>query len=279
MKRVVAWTLLVLTATPLMTPPAAGCRPEVPGTETRGGDAAGSRFHWKGTIARGGVIEIKGLNGDVRAVPASGPETEVSATKRGRRSKPDDVQIKVLEHAGGVTICAVYPSDDASRPNLCESGEAAPMSVNNNDVEVDFEVRVPASVRFVGRTVNGGVEAKSLAGDAEGHSKQGNVVISTSGLARASTSNGSINVTFKSASWADTLVFETSNGNITLGLPADLNAKVEAQTQTGNITSAFPLPAVPTAQPAKSLEGTVGTGANRLVVKTNSGNIELNRVK
>src|ERR1051326_9375793 len=65
------------------------------------------------------------------------------------------------------------------------------------------------------------------------------VEISTNGLARASTSNGSIDVTFKGTSWADTLVFETSNGNITLGLPADLNAKVEAQTQTGNIKSAF----------------------------------------
>src|ERR1051326_3100357 len=275
MKRVVAWTLILSTAALLM-PQVGGCHSEVPGTGTRLTDAAGSQFNWKGTIAQGGVIEIKGLNGDVRAVPASGPETEVSATKRGRRSNPDDVQIKVLEHPGGVTICAVYPSGDASRANLCEPGEAAPMSVNNNDVEVDFEVRVPASVRFVGRTVNGEVKAKSLAGDAEGYSKQGDVEISTNGLARASTSNGSIDVTFKGTSWADTLVFETSNGNITLGLPADLNAKVEAQTQTGNIKSAFSLSAVPTAPPAKTLEGTIGTGANRLIVKTTSGNIELN---
>lgn len=153
------------------------------------------------------------------------------------------------------------------------------MNVNNNDVQVDFNVRVPRSVRFVGRTVNGEIDARSLASDAEGYSIRGNVHISTNGLARARTSNGSIDASFRSMNWTTPLVFETASGNITLRLPTNVNAKVQARTQTGNIKSAFPLPVVQTHPPARSVEGTIGSGANLLIIKTNNGNIELESIK
>ena len=79
-------------------------------------------FRWKGKIAAGKEIEIKGVNGDVRAVAGSGSETEVTATKHAKRSDPDEVKIDVVEHEGGVTICAVYPSD-GRRTNECRPGE------------------------------------------------------------------------------------------------------------------------------------------------------------
>src|SRR5713226_10480015 len=79
---------------------------------------AQGEFHWKGKIAAGKEIEIKGVNGDVRAVAGSGGETEVTATKRARRSNPDEVKIEVVQHEGAVTICAVYPSD-GRRANEC----------------------------------------------------------------------------------------------------------------------------------------------------------------
>ncbi|HEX2646706.1 MAG TPA: hypothetical protein VHO95_05735, partial [Candidatus Dormibacteraeota bacterium] len=40
--------------------------------------AAQQEFHWKGTIAAGKTIEIKGVNGDIDAVAGSG-EVEVTA--------------------------------------------------------------------------------------------------------------------------------------------------------------------------------------------------------
>src|SRR5438132_12128605 len=88
--------------------------------------AAQNEFHWKGRIAPGKAIEIKGVNGDVRAVAGSG-ETEVTAVKHAHRSDPDEVKIEVVEDEGGVTICAVYPSD-GRRENRCEPGEGGHMS-------------------------------------------------------------------------------------------------------------------------------------------------------
>ena len=56
---------------------------------------------------------------------------------------------------------------------------------------VHFDVRVPSGVGFVGRTVNGEVNAESLQSDAEAHTVNGSVRLTTSGLAVASTVNGS----------------------------------------------------------------------------------------
>src|SRR6266496_3713992 len=171
--------------------------------------AAQGEFHWKGQLAAGKTIEIKGVNGDIDAVAGSG-EVEVTAVKHAHRSDPDEVNIEVVQHEDGVTICAVYPSDGA-RENTCETGEHGHMSTHDNDVRVNFTVRVPAGVRFVGHTVKGDVEA---------HSVNGSIRVSTSGSAEASTVNGSITASMGRAQWTDALEFHTVNGGITLNLPA-----------------------------------------------------------
>src|SRR5256886_12994702 len=152
--------------------------------------AAQGEFHWKGKVAPGKAIEIKGVNGDVRAVAGSG-DVEVTAVKHARRSDPDDVKIEVVQHEDGVTICAVYPGD-GRRENTCDAGRGGHTNVRDNDVTVDFTVRVPAGVRFVGTTVNGEVGAANLASDVEASTVNGSIRISTSGYAEAQTVNGEI---------------------------------------------------------------------------------------
>jgi hypothetical protein len=48
-------------------------------------------FRWHGPVAPGGVVEVKGVNGAIRAEPAVGNEVEIVALKRGRRNSPRDV--------------------------------------------------------------------------------------------------------------------------------------------------------------------------------------------
>ena len=121
--------------------------------------AAQEDFHWTGKVAAGAAVEIKGVNGGIVATGAAGGDVEVTAVKKGRKSDPTEVKVEVVEHAGGVTICAVYPSTGA--PNECKPGEGGRMSVRDNDVNVEFKVTVPAGVRFIGRTVNGGIAASA----------------------------------------------------------------------------------------------------------------------
>lgn len=236
--------------------------------------AAQGEFHWKGRLAAGKSIEIKGVNGDVDAVAGSG-EVDVTAVKRAKRSDPDDVKIEVVEHADGVTICAVYPSD-GRRENTCEPGEGGHMNTRDNDVAVYFTVRVPAGVKFIGKTVNGEVEAGNLASDVDASTVNGSIRISTSGFAEATTVNGSIVASMGRADWRDGIEFTTVNGGITLDLPGNLSTEVHASTVNGDILSDFPLTVTGRLGPRR-VNGTIGNGGRQLALTTVNGSIKLRK--
>ena len=236
--------------------------------------AAQGEFHWKGQIAAGKTIEIKGVNGDVSAVAGSG-EVEVTAVKHARNSDPDEVKIEVVPSEEGVTICAVYPSD-GRRENTCEWGDHGHMNTHDNDVRVNFTVRVPAGVRFAGHTVNGEVDAANLSGDVEAHTVNGSIRVSTSGSAEASTVNGSITASVGRAQWTDALEFPTVNGGITLELPANVSTEVRASTVNGNIETDFPLTVTGRLGPRR-VTGTIGSGGRRLALETVNGSIRLRK--
>src|SRR5262245_33009420 len=199
-------------------------------------------FVWNGTLTAGQILEIKGVNGSVRAEPAAGTQAEVTAVKRARRSDPASVSVQVVMNpGGGVTICTVYPSASGGQQNDCRSGEQGRTNVHDNDVSVDYTVKVPAGVRFIGRTVNGSVTARSLQGDVDGRTVNGRVEISTTGVASATTVNGAIDVSFGTPVWTEPLDFSTVNGSITLGVPPAIDAQVRAEMMNGTFSSDLPL--------------------------------------
>jgi hypothetical protein len=238
--------------------------------------AAAQDFQWHGAIPQGRSIEIKGVNGDVRAEPSGSNEVEVVAVKRANRDNPDSVRIDVVPHAGGVTICAVYPSRDGQRPNECAPGDGGRMNVQNNDVSVRFTVRVPAGVTLVGKTVNGAIDAMRLNGDVTLTTVNGSVTFSTTGGGRASTVNGSIRGQMGRADWSNTLEMATVNGSITLTLPPDLNTDVKATTVNGDISTDFPL-TVSGRNSRRRLEGTIGGCGRLLSLDSVYGSITLKR--
>lgn len=230
-------------------------------------------LHWSWAIAAGKTIEIKGVNGAVRARRASGNRVEVRAWKHAHRSDPESVTIEFVEHAGGVTVCAVYPDDHGK--NTCEPGEGGHMNTHNNDVVVDFEVLVPAGVGFTARTVNGSVEAESLAGPIVAHTVNGHIEVSTTKQAEASTVNGSITARL-GATGDGGLEFTTVNGSITLDMPGTVDADLRATTVNGRIESDYPITIKGSISP-RHVEGTLGKGGARLQLETVNGSIRLRK--
>ncbi|MEX2571017.1 MAG: DUF4097 family beta strand repeat-containing protein [Gemmatimonadota bacterium] len=247
-------------------------------------------FAWEGAIASGQALEIKGVNGQIRATPASGNTVRVEATRSARRSDPSEIDIVVLEHAGGVTVCAVYPSS-LMRENECAPGDAGRISARNNDTQVEFTVQVPAGVDFVGQTTNGSVIADNLSGHVMAYSTNGDVEIDGGRTVHARTTNGS--VTIRSAGEADArttngriraylqsldgsgpLNFSTTNGSITLGLPASANVNVDASTTNGRISSDLPI-TVTGSIGRNRLAGTIGSGGREIRLRTTNGSIDL----
>jgi hypothetical protein len=238
--------------------------------------ASAQDFTWAGAVAQGRAIEIKGVNGDVRAEPSGSNQVEVVAVKTSRRDDPASVRIDVVPHDGGVTICAVYPSRDGARPNECAPGDGGRSNVQNNDVTVRFTVRVPAGVTFIGKTVNGDVDATRLHGDVALTTVNGSVTFTTTGGGRATTVNGSIRGEMGRADWSGTLEMRTVNGSITLTLPATLNTDVRAATVNGDITADFPI-TIQGRVSRRRLEGTIGAGGRTLSLDSVNGSITLKR--
>jgi DUF4097 and DUF4098 domain-containing protein YvlB len=238
--------------------------------------AAQESWSWNGTVPSGRTLEIKGVNGGIKAVAASGSEVRVQVTKRARRNDPDDVRMVVVEHGGGVTICALYPNRADREPNECAAGEGGRNSVQNNDVSVEWEIQVPRGVNLTARTVNGSIEATGLSGTTLARTVNGGVRVSTSGVAQASTINGSIDATLGSSDWQDELEFESTNGSVVVSFTGDLNAQVDASTVTGSIETDFPLE-VRGRFMNRRISGTVGTGGRTLSLQTVNGRIELRR--
>jgi DUF4097 and DUF4098 domain-containing protein YvlB len=150
------------------------------------------------------------------------------------------------------------------------------VNVRNNDVRVDFKVRVPAGVQFVGRTVNGEISARSLASNVESRTVNGSINISTTGYAQAKTVNGQIAATLGNANWPGSLEFKTVNGEISVNLPPSLSAELKADTFNGGITSDFPF-ALSRTVSTKHLDGTIGSGGRELIIKTLNGSINVRR--
>ena len=237
-------------------------------------DENGADLRWSFAIVKGKTIEIKGVNGDIRARRGSGDKVEVWAYKHAHRSDPDEVKIEINQQDGNVTVCAVYPGEG----NDCVSGDGGHSHTHNNDVVVNFEVKVPPGVLFEGRTVNGEVEADDLGARVEARTVNGSIRISTSGYAEAGTVNGSITASMGSADWKEPLDFATVNGSITLDLPAATSAEVRAATENGDIESEFPM-TVSGRISRHEVSGTIGkSGGQRLNLETVNGAIRLRKL-
>jgi hypothetical protein len=235
--------------------------------------AAQEEFDWSGAVDAGKAVEVKGVNGGIAAVGTSGGEVVLHAVKKGKKSDPAEVKIEVVEHAGGVTVCAVYPAK--GEPNECRPGPGGRMKVDRNDVSVEFEVRVPAGVHFVGRTVNGGISAEGIQGRAEAHTVNGGIEVDSAGLTTAETVNGGIEATVGQAGWKDPVKLKTVNGGIEVSLPGDTAANVEAATVNGDIETDFPL-TVKGRFGRRRIQGSIGGGGPLLEMETVNGGIKLN---
>ena len=240
--------------------------------------AAQTDFNWNGQLAPGQSIEITGINGEIHAIGASGIDVVVTAVKSARRSNPSEVRFETVAHAGGVTVCAIYPAPPSEPGNECKPGGRGKSNSRDNDTVVDFTVRIPAGIGFIGRTVNGSVNAEDLQGAVESYTVNGSLKVATTGSVRANTVNGSIDAAMGRTDSSNGASFKTVNGEITLRLPASANADVHLSSVNGRIRSEFPLAVTGLLEPGsgpRRLDGMLGSGGQKLDASTVNGGISL----
>jgi hypothetical protein len=245
--------------------------------------AQADSFEWSGQIPRGETIEVKGISGDIHAVLASGSTVEVVATKRGRRADFDEVDIEVVDEGDRIVVCAVYGSWNHDR-GTCDHQDwddddrDRRWGEDGIDVSVDFEVRVPAGVRFEGLTVSGDVEALGLRSVVSATTVSGHVEVSTSETAWATTVNGYMDIEMGSTDWEE-LELSTVSGDITLRLPTGIDTDVRFSSLSGDFETDFNLSSESRRGRwiGSRVRGTIGDGGRTVRLNTVSGDVEILR--
>ena len=261
--------LLALGAVTLLASPAL--------SQDRSRDRA---FEWRGNIPAGRWIYVRNLNGDIRVEPTTGNQVEVTATKSWRRGDPEDVRIEVKKYGPGdqdVVICALWNENT----ECDEDGYRTRGSRRNrrdNDVSVEFRVRVPRGVRIGANSVNGGVTVEGATSEVKVGTVNGSVeATSSGGPVEASTVNGSVFARMGRLTGTEDLNYSTVNGSIQVEFDGELtDADVEMSTVNGRFEINFPITLQGRLNP-RHLRTRIGNGGRRIRLTTVNGNVELRK--
>ena len=143
---------------------------------------------------------------------------------------------------------------------------------------VSYKLSVPRKASLALRSVNGGISARDLSGALQFETTNGGISLdAVSGSVHGRTTNGGLDIRLDGAGWSgDGLDVETTNGGVTLALPADYGAHVETGTTNGSLTVDFPV-TVRGRIDRKHLIFDVGKGGAPVRVITTNGGVEVRK--
>jgi hypothetical protein len=275
--------------------------------------AAAQRFDWAGQIPAGATLRVFTVNGTVTVRQAGGGQARISAVTQ--NAADGEIRFVTDGRAGGgdFRVCAIREgrtcTDEGIRGNddggwrwgrnrrgranftvEVPRGVLVKVTSGNGDVTVDGatatvdagsgngDIRVGSGAgRVRASTGNGTVSVDGARGPVNASSGNGQVTITTAtGPVNASTGNGRIEVAMASLRASDDMEFSSGNGSVTLTLPGDFAANLEATTGNGGIHTDFPLQ-VRGRMSSHQLSGQIGGGGRRLHISTGNGSIYLRR--
>lgn len=206
-------------------------------------------------------------------------------------------------HNGGVTVKGWLRSDVLVRARVESSAdtEAAaagmaarvmidgsggqvhatgPESMNDSSWSVSYEVFVPQVTDVTLKSHNGSLTIADVRGQLHFDAHNGSVHLKrVSGDITGGTSNGSIQIEMAGAFWdGRQMDLTTHNGSVTVAMPSQFSAHVQAETGMGRIQSDFPVPQNLNERPSRKLDFNVGSGGAPIHITTGNGSIHLKRV-
>ena len=246
-------------------------------------DDAGGAFVYTGSLDEGDWLRLRNLNGDVRVRPAQPGQLEVTATKRYKGRRPEEVHFVATPVSDGVVVCAIWGSDGecdeddyrSTRGRDWEYWLNLLMGRRRASVRVEFLVALPPEIRLDVSTVNGDVRIDGARSEIVVNSINGGIHTTRGfGSVKAETVNGTIDVRIDSLPAGADVELESVNGTVRAELPADVDGDVELVTVKGRFSTDFPVTVSGRMDP-RHLRARLGTGGRRLMLQTVNGNVEL----
>jgi len=224
------------------------------------GTASAQDYQKSYKLAPGGQIHIGNISGDVRVTAYDGDSILVKGTKKGRDQEKVEVEDKSTD--GRVDIGVRYPK-------RCDC-----------DASIQFEVQVPRSVNYVFdgiSSVSGDVEISGVSGRVHASAVSGDVrVKNVSGAVSASSVSGDVEVAVDRLEGGDDMKFSSVSGDVSVKLPASLDADVDMSSFSGDIKTDFALEVKTEKYGSRSsARGKIGEGSARLKMSSVSGDLSL----
>jgi DUF4097 and DUF4098 domain-containing protein YvlB len=256
------------------------------------------------TLSREGASElsVRTSNGAVQVTAAEGDQLQIHAVKQVRSATQAEAE-------AFLPLMQIDRRRDGDRW-VIEATWPEPRAHHVESPSVSFEIQVPRAMRLEARSSNGRIEAtgvaearlrtsngeiraRDLVERLEAHTSNGAIRIEGCGgpvdaksdngrvevhgarsPVKAHTSNGAIDVEVAPATPAAQVELGTSNGAIDLRLPADVSARLEADTSLGRIEIDPPANAQLSGR-RNHLEAVLGAGEGSVRLRTSNGSIHI----
>ncbi len=241
------------------------------------------------SLAAGGSLDVANTNGAVTLEVWDRAEVRVEALKRVKAATDDrahqlmsELKIEVTPAAGSLRVSTVNPQSQGLLSWLFGSGSEA---------QVEYHLHVPRRVALSAETVNGSVFLAGTEGRVRLRSTNGTLKVTgvrgpldlettnggidvrqSAGGLRAETTNGSIAAELTQVE--ERVALESTNGSLTLRVPATLRATVDADTTNGTVRSDLPV-ATATSSSKRHLRGAINGGGSDLKLSTTNGSIHI----
>jgi hypothetical protein len=196
------------------------------------------------TLQPGGTLRLRTFSGRVNIRGTEGNQVVIHAIRRARPERLRDIQIEVIESGNQVEINANHEARERD---------------NDNVVETDFDIQVPARVRLDVNSFSAPI-----------------VVIDVQGPHRLKTFSGDIRL--EAGAWRDEdgLDADSFSGDVRLRLPASARGAISFDSFSGRFESDFPV----TLQSSnrRNFNGDMNGGGNATFrFKTFSGSAEIRK--
>jgi len=209
-------------------------------------------------------LSLKNINGDLTVDGWDKNTIEVTAVKTAAsKDDLDDIEIRFRKDGDNVRIVAEFVHGDHT--------------YDRESPSVDFTIHVPRGTE-VDRVelVNGDVELTNIAGDVEASSVNGRVAgEKLGGDVNLSAVNGDVSLV--ATGGPTSIRMNSVNGEVTLVLPKKFDARIEAGTLHGDITTIDGLDVDATSFTGSSMKGIIGKGTMKVDLNTVNGSIAIRR--
>lgn len=196
------------------------------------------------TMQPGGTLRLKTFSGRVRITGGSGDQVVIHAVRRGRQDRLDDIKLEITQSGNTIEVDANH--------RLVERR-------NDNVVETDFDIQVPARTRLDIKTFSAPV-----------------TVIGVSESQKIDGFSSEIRV--EASQWGDgnSLDINTFSGDVTLRLPDSAKGDIDFNSFSGRFES--DLPVTMTTSSRRNFRGALnGGGSGDFRLKTFSGSVTIRR--